>query len=122
MPSPLTDGTPGSDVPTHKRCVLGGILTSGVLAFWIFDSALVFRLGFDEDSARSAVLRQFVEIRLKPFDKPLSMFLLSFLKIRGVFRLSQLQDQLDVAARGGCPQERLNTGPQLSSYISLGGY
>ena len=58
MPSPLTDGTPGSDVPTHKRCVLGGILTSGVLAFWIFDAALVFRLGFDEDSARSAVLRQ----------------------------------------------------------------
>ena len=65
MPSPLTDGTPGTNVPTHKGCMCGSIFASGIFANWIFDAALVLRLGFDEDSARSAVLRQVVEKRLK---------------------------------------------------------
>jgi hypothetical protein len=43
----------------------GSIFASGIFANWVFDAALVLRLGFDEDSARSAVLRQVVEKRLK---------------------------------------------------------
>ena len=51
MPSPLADGTPSTNVSTHERCVCGGIFASGISAVWIFDTALVFRLRFDEDSA-----------------------------------------------------------------------
>ena len=87
MPSPLTDGTPSTNVPTHKGCMCGSIFTSGVFADWVFDAALVFRLGFDEDSARSAVLRQVVEKRLKRLCKPLSMPISRFLEIRLVLRL-----------------------------------
>jgi hypothetical protein len=65
----------------------GSIFASGIFANWVFDAALVLRLGFDEDSARSAVLRQVVEKRLKRLCKPLSVPVSRFLEIRLVLRL-----------------------------------
>ena len=73
--SSLTNNAPSSDMSARDPSVLERVSTHWISAFRILNAARVFRSGFDEDTARSAVFHRFGEQGQKRLLKPWPMLL-----------------------------------------------